>query len=524
MTPPLTTRKRVPMPQVSYADWKAPRTDGSMLLWPGGAELVEHTLGNVRALSETEVKVAGVPLIEAREATRRYLGHDSEAPLIVTGHQCELHHPGVWIKNVVIHHLAERVRGRAMHLAVDTDQPKHLQLKYPLRFPVSAPAAGGGEGFEIPITDDDALATAPWTGRLAAPSPAHATSLERHFLTHARQFGFEPVLPGFLAGLRRASLEEQLLPRVMVNLLHELDWSLGLRYDAILASPLWGSEYFLLFACHLISRAGEYAGAYNAALAEYRREEGIENPGRPMPDLEFHAEMLELPFWLDDDSAGTRTRAHARVTPAGYSITLNGERFTFTPDAGWDGAIELQRFLRRHNHRLSPRALTLTTFCRLLFADLFVHGIGGGRYDQVTDKTLATFFGLPEVPRFAVSTGTLYFPWAMGRVRACVACVIQEGHHLRHNLPDLNKSDYLRVIAESPRKSTGRKQVYLQMHRELARSREASPALVEWNTRLATTLESAREDRLVFDRELFYALQPRNRLESWIDRMPSQMG
>jgi hypothetical protein len=41
--------------------------------------------------------------------------------------------------------------------------------------------------------------------------------------------------------------------------------------------------------------------------------------------------------------------------------------------------------------------------------DFFVHGVGGGRYDRVTDAVIADFFGL-RPPRYAVVTATLHLP------------------------------------------------------------------------------------------------------------------
>ena len=63
----------------------------------------------------------------------------------------------------------------------------------------------------------------------------------------------------------------------------------------------------------------------------------------------------------------------------------------------------------RNRHRLSPRALTLTTFIRLFIADNFVHGIGGGRYDQVSDQIIRDYFKV-DPPAFSVTTATLFFP------------------------------------------------------------------------------------------------------------------
>ena len=62
------------------------------------------------------------------------------------------------------------------------------------------------------------------------------------------------------------------------------------------------------------------------------------------------------------------------------------------------------------------------TYFRLLLVDQFTHGIGGGRYDQVTDRVMAGFFEI-EPPRFSVATATLFSRrrWGIG-CRACPAC------------------------------------------------------------------------------------------------------
>src|SRR5205085_9668892 len=61
-------------------------------------------------------------------------------------------------------------------------------------------------------------------------------------------------------------------------------------------------------------------------------------------------------------------------------------------------------------YKLRPRAVTLTMFVRLYLADLFVHGIGGGKYDELTDAIVASFFRVTP-PAYAVVTGTLRLPF-----------------------------------------------------------------------------------------------------------------
>jgi hypothetical protein len=65
--------------------------------------------------------------------------------------------------------------------------------------------------------------------------------------------------------------------------------------------------------------------------------------------------------------------------------------------------------LERDGLKIRTRALTTTLFARLLIADAFVHGIGGGLYDELTDELMTRLFGL-QPPAFLVVTGTLHLP------------------------------------------------------------------------------------------------------------------
>ena len=52
-----------------------------------------------------------------------------------------------------------------------------------------------------------------------------------------------------------------------------------------------------------------------------------------------------------------------------------------------------------------------TLFARLFLGDLFMHGIGGAKYDQVTDSLVERFFGV-KPPGFMTLTATLRLPVA----------------------------------------------------------------------------------------------------------------
>jgi hypothetical protein len=485
-----------------YADWKAPAEDGRTLIWPEPRDLLSDAVANNRHLRRADAaRVQDVPLPELRQQLRAWLGQaDPDKPLIATGHQTELYHPGVWAKNALIDAVAEKLGGAAFHFAVDTDEPKHLLLRWP--------------GGSAPLGDDQEKAA--WSGLLRPPAPARLERVARELDAAASHWDFRPVAGDFLASLRRQSAESETLPRALTAAAHEVDWGLGLRHHAMLFSPLCQSEPYLTYVCHVLGRAEEFAGHYNAALDDYRRENRIRTPGRPMPNLGVSGDTCEVPFWLDSLADGTRVRASVRRRGEAWALRLpDGSEFAFRREAG-AGAIvpELARWARQNRVRLAPRALTLTMLLRLLFADQFVHGIGGGRYDQVADSLIARHFGI-EPPRFAVTTATLYFPEAVGRARVCVSCVLQEGHRLRHGVLGDEKDKLVAAIDAAPRRSVERSVLFHEMHRKLDAAAN-HPAVRQWEHRLEEAEQRDREEKDLFDRELFYALQPRERLEGLI--------
>jgi hypothetical protein len=50
---------------------------------------------------------------------------------VVTGHQAELFHPGVWIKNAWACRIARALSGVSLNLVVDNDVARHTGLAVP---------------------------------------------------------------------------------------------------------------------------------------------------------------------------------------------------------------------------------------------------------------------------------------------------------------------------------------------------------------------------------------------------------
>jgi hypothetical protein len=309
-----------------------------------------------------------------------------------------------------------------------------------------------------------------------------------------------------------------MLPPTVLAGTREIDRAVGLgRRLTVVLSNLIATAAYGAFAHHIAAAADRFASAYNAALADYRIRHNVRTPTRPMPDLQASADRIELPFWLDDLTA--RARGRAFVVRRGGVWTLECESpFAFNPSAdARPAAAALAEHLAAARLRLSPRALTLTMFLRLLLVDQFVHGIGGGRYDQVSDGVIEKFFQI-EAPAFSVTTATLYFPTAGPRADVCVPCIKSEGHTLRHALLGAEKRPHLEAIAAAPRRSPQRRVSYVAMHQQLARVYEQSDRVPAWRQRLGDAIEREKADAQVFDRELFYGLQPVDRLTAMVEQ------
>jgi hypothetical protein len=182
-----------------------------------------------------------------------------------------------------------------------------------------------------------------------------------------------------------------------------------------------------------------------------------------------------------------------------------------------NAAEALGRFLRTNRCRIAPRAMTLTMFLRLLVADQFVHGIGGGRYDQITDRVIERFMGMTP-PAFAVTTATMLFPTASECRPARIEPLVAEGRRMRHQGADGDKVDIVRRIAEAPRGSAERKRLFFEMHAGLAGFVRENARYRDWQNRLEAAKQAQRPEKDLFDRELFFAIQPEDRLSRLMQR------
>ena len=168
------------------------------------------------------------------------------------------------------------------------------------------------------------------------------------------------------------------------------------------------------FSLQLLSDLPRLHQVYNQQLQLYRQAHRIRNLAQPLPPLAADDQWLETPWWC------YHRQSHQRqplwVQPSSQGLRLSDRdhwHMTIEAPTESDAAVEQWLAIQRTGVRLRPRALLTTMYARLILADLFVHGIGGARYDQITDGIISHYFNIAP-PRVTIASATLQLPWAVG--------------------------------------------------------------------------------------------------------------
>ena len=401
-----------------YDEWAALAREGARISATWDASLCGVPVSGLRALARREALAEATSFSSRIGTPIRRVEAEPEL-VVVTGHQPEFYHPGVWIKDFLLQRLSDETGAAAIDLVVDSDGFEVLEVHSPCLRPEvrvcrAYLAVGESDGCyacaPVPSPSDVDLfckAGAEHLSTLSAPALGH------HF---AR----------FCEGLRAALPGARNLAELVTFARRRFEASAGSDYLELPVTAMARSEAFATFATHLALDARAFASAYNAALADYRERSGTRGAAQPFPDLAVDGDLVELPFWL---LGGGRRTLWAR-TGARPALVVDGVTVCELGDPA-----EAPGRLLEAGLALAPKALALTLFTRLLVADLFIHGVGGGRYDQVTDDVFRRYLGIEPTP-FVVASMTVYLPLGARVVTdAEVEAATMALNRFRHN-PD----------------------------------------------------------------------------------------
>ncbi len=418
---------------------RAPQEDGAALIDPPldqAPALIEHN----RAIATRFQAASGFtsafrdqaraglldpPRIGVEPVAKR----DTNRSIVATGHQPELFHPGVWFKNFVADGIARKVDADAANIIVDNDLARSSGIRVPTLL-------NGGTRISDAFFDAPAAATTweNWNVTDTTTFRQFATDVRRLFepLMRSRDFAHGIILdrlwPHAIESLDRQDREFRDFASALAECVDEMqptaftpfgmlghclaearsrvESDLGLTISDCPLSELADHSPFLEFIRLLLVRHVELHTIHNAALAEYRTVNHIRSRSHPVPELAQEGEWLEMPLWIWTFDNPQRRRVFVRKSGSSFELSDRGQPLISLPATD---SSQYRRILTSNHVQLRPRALITTMYARLVLSDLFIHGIGGAKYDELTDLIIRRFFGI-EPPAFVTATATFRLP------------------------------------------------------------------------------------------------------------------
>ncbi len=510
-----------------YPQFRAPQADNSALISPvwrqslamaadnhelileGGLQLYGHELAKLAAAARKRLVAAAIDYTSQYSSIEALpqLPTPNSQLVFVSGHQPELFHPGVWLKNFALDALARQTGGVGIHLLVDSDLCRSPGVR-----------AITGK------VNEPRLTTVPYDLALA-PQPYEERSVQdvqlfqrfpRELAQALLPLGGEPlgvtIWPTAVAEITRHGN----LGRALSAARHHFERELGSGTLELPASVLAEFPEFRVLFAALCDDLPRLHASYNGALADYRAAHHLRNRAQPMPNLTHQEGWFETPFWVWSADDPTRRPLFARREVNGWRLSDRAARtWTWSP-SGQDGfAAPIAPF----GVKVRPRALITTLCARLLVADLFLHGIGGAKYDQVTDAFAESLFGFAPPPHMTLSA-TLRLPLGLVNQPPIVANSVPQ---LLQRLRDLRYHPERFVSGATCADWVARKQAAIaiektpanaaERHRRIAAANEAlsaclAPQRLAAVEQLARSRQHADQQTLLRSREFSLALYP----------------
>jgi len=592
-------------PQASeHAELAVPREHGQLLISPQFSELVSslQQRPRVESLGHSEYAFCGLTLSSLRRAARKStvskaiaytsgyrnvrlpqlngqkatgtstppkFSELSDLPIIMGGHQPDLFHCGVWFKNFLLSNLAESSGALAIHFLVDNDLCRSTSIQVPiqvsmgpgiessdpsredcLRQSMTGRAVDGiGEFPRAPIQwqvksvpYDIARSPVPWESCLLQDSDCWHTFPER-VLRELPPLRGQPLVNRLWELVRPSVRPGVPIGRLLSQARHQLEEELGLNTLEVALSQLVSSPEFACFSIQLLSELPRLHEIYNTELVQYRKAHRIRNHAQPLPGLAHEPPWYEAPWWYYRQ--GSHERLPLWVCRSGEELKLSNRldwQITLEAPLNSEHSIELWMQQLSQGVCLRPRALLTTMYARLILSDLFIHGMGGARYDQLTDRIIEKFFGI-QPPPLGFASATLHLPFqgiAQGLDQPCDQAIAEWQQRLRagqsspetalaigaDELPAEQLLEYARLKAEKQAllASIPPKGEKWQWHNDMKRINErlgqmAQPSLARIQATIARLQESQKQHSIILSREFSFSLFPQATIEEHLKKV-----
>lgn len=412
--------------------------------------------------------------ISARQMQfRAQLGLNTDRPIVMTGHQAQIWHPGVLSKYLASGKLATQIQGDSVWLVVDHDTNDPTTIPVPTRredgslhryFWHLDPARVG----KSPLMTQPAITPAPYEG----PQPANQRIAE----------GINAITEALNAHRDSTSIAMQFAKACRDLVSDRVEPA-----SIVFASDLARTDLFAELVDRMRDDPEACILAYNQAVRDH--------PQANLKPLLMNAVqyVYELPLWQLDQDQNRQ-------------------------------AVYVEHLEQATELMLMPKALLMTAIVRLGGCELFIHGTGGGIYEQVVDQWLTNWLNSDASPApYTVASATLVLDLLDGieTDEHDAARAVWQAHAARHR-PEMLEDDaaahakqyLLDQIAQEPRSSTKRHALYRQMHELLKKTRQThASSLHDYEKKALRAQRQAENAAIAADRTWAFAFYEKEQLE-----------
>ncbi|MCH9656178.1 MAG: hypothetical protein K0U86_07555 [Planctomycetes bacterium] len=415
----------VPEPLWEKQDLKVPRYDDAIFARPDLSQLISDAEENRRMFAACSRDRSGkiisslrtwarqAVMTEAAKYTSELTGKTIELPqdfndrlLLITGHQPALYHPGVWVKNLLIGNVARKTAGLSLNLIVDNDLVSSTSIRVP-QGTRSMPTFSE-------ISFDESIQKKPWEDTTIQNKELFQSFAERVDKALKQWPDFSSsLLPDIWPAAISQMNSSDRLADCLAAARHAQEQRWGIENLELPISRLCATSPFLWFASFLFQSAEKFRAIHNEVLDEYRKVNRVRSKTHPVPELSEQEGWIESPFWMWRAGETRRHQVFVKRDQDHIQISDGKTVIATLPmqeNCDLSAAIEILKQLPDQGIRLRTRALTTTLFARLFLGDLFVHGIGGAKYDEMTDRIFTRFFHLMP-PRYLTLSATKFLPF-----------------------------------------------------------------------------------------------------------------
>ncbi|MFH1453759.1 MAG: hypothetical protein ABIH00_07245, partial [Armatimonadota bacterium] len=327
-----------------------------------------------------------------REKNIKLKEKDFNSYVFTTGHQATFYHPGVWIKNFLINEYSKNDNITGLNIWLDYEEG--CQESFSVPYVKSGNLHKKNIPFNVPFCANVSYMLAPPTGNLwecfysqikallkTLPGDKPLKNFEHYRESAKYAFGVSKNLSEFISLSRRHFEGDR-------------------NYLELPASIISGHESFLAFFLDILNKIDVFNLIYNDVLYNYREAHSIRSDANPFPSLRLHDNLYELPFWVILPGG---QRAGLWYDKSKNSLYAKNEKI-LKLSRNNDSSIEI---LKNSEYRIIFKAVTLMMYFRTFVSDLFLHGVGGAKYDVITDEIIQKYYKI-KPPSYASATLTLY--------------------------------------------------------------------------------------------------------------------